>query len=125
MRAGGMPKRSIAESVACAEPIPSSVGSLITTIFAALMMNGRTVAANGCGASTTTSPCSGSLRANCSTASALTTNPSSYDRASSTTDSGPFLVIAGEPGTRPRSSSFATSYQIAIARRPERSASTM
>ncbi len=76
-RDSGTPKRSMAESIARAAPMPISVGSVIKMILDARAMNGRTVAANGCGASTTMKACSGNRSIERTTDSAVWMKPSS------------------------------------------------
>jgi hypothetical protein len=77
MREARMPKRSIAASEACATLTPIKVGSVTTTILLAREMNGRTVAANGCGASTMTSASGGSAPIARVTDADVSTRPSS------------------------------------------------
>ena len=52
IRLDGMPKRCRSANVACAPATPKSVGSNTTKTRRARVTNGRTAAANGCGAST-------------------------------------------------------------------------
>ncbi len=121
-----MPKRASSVCTARALVTPSSVGSTMTMKCAALTTNGRTAAANGCGASTTTSSVVSRRSPRMpATWSGISVNAPSIDAVNSMPATS-FRIVADAmlPPTRPPSNARTVSVSTATQRRPLKSAST-
>ena len=124
MRSAGTPKRSKSASSDCAPATPSRVGSRTTKKRRARRANGRTVAAKGCGASTTIAlnPVMPATKA--STVASPSVKAASYRSTSSTTLTPSVVKVDMAEATRAASRLRTISRITAMLRRPVRSAST-